>query len=114
MAEILASLIGKNAFTSANIMAGFRKSGAHPLNPGVIKDRQVASSLTGNRFGSRESVTDVKSSPGSENSASYSPDSEISNFSSSQEALFRKRYEEGYDLPDPAYRQWLAINHPDS
>ena len=62
---------------------------------------------------SRESVTDVKSSPGSENSASYSPDSEVSNFSSSQEALFRKRYEEGYDLPDPVYRQWLAINHPE-
>ena len=63
MAEILASLIGKEwslSFTLANIMAGFRKSGAYPLNLGVIKDRQVAPSLTGNPFGSRESVTDVK------------------------------------------------------
>ena len=42
MAEILASLIGKEwslSFTSANIMAGFRKSGAYPLNLGVIKDK---------------------------------------------------------------------------
>ena len=37
----------------------------------------------------------------------------IPNFSSSQETLFCKRYEEGYDLPDPVYRQWLAINHPE-
>ena len=67
-------------------MAGFRKSSAYPLNLGVKKDRQVAPSLTGNPFGSRESVTDVKSSPGLENS--YSPDSEVSNFSSSQKFCF--------------------------
>ena len=92
-------------------MAGFRKSGVYPLNPGIIEDRQVAPSLAVNPSCSRESVTDVKSFPGSENT--YSPSSEVSDFSSSQEALFRKKYEEGYDVPDPAYRQWLAINHPE-
>ena len=97
--------MGKNGLS---IMAGFRKSSAYPLNLGVKKDRQVAPSLIGNPFGSRESVTDVKSSPGLENS--YSPDSEVSNFSSSQEVLFCKRYKEGYDLPDPEYRQWLATS----
>ena len=58
-------ILGKNGLS---IMAGFRKSSAYPLNLGVKKDRQVAPSLTGNPFGSKESVTDVKSSPGSENS----------------------------------------------
>ena len=29
-----------------------------------------------------------------------------------QEQLFQRRYEEKYDLPDPAYQQWLMINHP--
>ena len=34
------------------------------------------------------------------------------NFSLEKEQLFRKRFEEKYDLPDPAYQQWLRINHP--
>ena len=96
--EVIASLISKAwslSFTPVNIEAGFRKSGAYPLNPGIIEDRKVVPSLAVSPSCSRESVTDVKSFPDSENSASYSPSSEVSNFSSSQEALFRKRYEEG-------------------
>ena len=26
--------------------------------------------------------------------------------------MYQKRYEEGYDLPDPDYKKWLDINHP--
>ena len=26
---------------------------------------------------------------------------------------FERRFEEGYDLPDPMYQKWLAINHPE-
>ena len=110
--EVIASLIGRAwslSFTPVNIMAGFRKSGAYPLNPGVIDDRQVAPSLAVNPC-NRVSVTGVKNCPSSESSAS---DSLVSNFSADQEALFRRRYEEGYDLPDPVYRQWLSVNHPE-
>ena len=33
-------------------------------------------------------------------------------FTSEQEALFSKRFEENYDIPDPVYLEWLTINHP--
>jgi len=37
----------------------------------------------------------------------------MSSFSPEQEALFRRRYEEKFDLPGPEYQKWLAINHPE-
>jgi len=37
----------------------------------------------------------------------------VSSFSPEQEALFRRRYEEKFDLPDPEYQKWLAINQPE-
>ena len=46
--ENIAALVGaawSHSMTPVNIMAGFRKAGAYPLNPGVIDDRQVAPSL---------------------------------------------------------------------
>ena len=45
--EIIASILGKAwpvSFTPVNIMAGFRKSGAFPLNPGEVTDRHLAPS----------------------------------------------------------------------
>ena len=114
--EAIASLVGRAwplSLTPINILGGFRKSGTYPLNPGVIDDRQVAPSLAVSSSCNGETISDVKSSPSSESSASYSPGSTAPNFSPDQEALFRKQYEEGYDLPDPVYRHWLSINYPE-
>ena len=36
----------------------------------------------------------------------------ILSFSPDKVALYKKRYEEGYDLEDPGYVAWLKINHP--
>ena len=109
--ENIAALVGmawSQSLTPVNIMAGFRKAGAYPLNPGVISDRQVAPSLAVNPSKS-------PSSQGSQDSASTASDkspSTISVFSPEEETLFRTRYEEGYDLPDPRFQEWIAINHP--
>lgn len=35
-------------------------------------------------------------------------------FSHEKEELYSRRYEEGYNLYDPDYYQWLTINHPDA
>ena len=35
-------------------------------------------------------------------------------FTSEQEALFSKRFDENYDIPDPVYLEWLKINHPEA
>ena len=107
--EAIAALIGRAwplSHTPINIMGGFRKSGTFPLNPGVIDDRQVAPSLA---VSSSLHGQDVRSSPSSDNSSPCSPGFAKTD----QEALFRKRYEEGYDLPDPVYNHWLSINYPE-
>ena len=96
--DVLASLVGDawpHAFTPLNIMAGFKKCGIHPFNPGEILDRQVAPS---------KAVTPpppILNSP------------EVSVFSPEKQSLFQKRYEEGYDLNDTEYMVWLRINHSD-
>ena len=34
-------------------------------------------------------------------------------FTPEQEELFKRRYAEEYDIPDPLYLQWVKINHPE-
>ena len=33
-------------------------------------------------------------------------------FTAEQERIYKRRYEEGYDIPDSDYLSWLAVNHP--
>ena len=111
--ENIAALIGaawSKSLTPVNIMAGFRKSGAFPLNPGVIDDRQVAPS-----FAVRSSAKSPSLSSGSQYSDSSPSLKSVSTsapFSPEEDQMYRTRYEEGYDLHDSRYAEWLAINHP--
>ena len=36
-----------------------------------------------------------------------------STFTVEQERKYARRYEEGFDLPDPQYDAWLRVHHPD-
>ena len=123
------------------ITAGFRRSGIYPFNPDIIdysvptiddisnptNSEQASLAVTINHQPSPDDVTTL--SPVASNSYNLSLDSNfaVTNpqlsssaidgqhqviFSSEQEQLFQKRYEEQYDLPDPVYQQWLRINHP--
>ena len=115
----IASLIGKAwplALTPVNIMAGFKKGGAFPLNPGVVADRQVAPSLAVNPSCNVTStdtslnLSDPPESPCvSEKSSSLQSNAQ---FSPDKVQLYQKRYKEGYDLPDLEYQQWLEFYHP--
>ena len=40
------------------------------------------------------------------------PASHTPTFSTEEEILYTRRFEEGYDLLDPKYKAWLSINHP--
>ena len=86
------------AFTPLNILSGFKKCGIQPLNPGEVSDRSLAPSKA---VSVQPSVSKCSSS-----SVVFTPE---------QEALYEKRYEEGYDLDtDPDYVAWLNINYPSS
>ena len=106
--EDIASLLAKAwplSFTPVNIMAGFRKSGALPLNPGEVTDRHIAPSKRVLRKEASPQVTAVStSSPPA--SLALSPRSSCS-FTSEQHELYQRRYAEGFDLPDPDYQRWV-------
>ncbi len=121
--EVIASLLGKawpQSVTPINVMAGFKKSGSYPLNPGAVHDRQL---LPSNVFVQPENSdqipeTDSGKSPtfpscsgGSVSGASATSCAPV--FTVQEEERYCRRYEEGYDLPDPAYLAWLAVRHPE-
>ena len=97
-----------HSFTAVNIMAGFKKSGIYPINPGEVTDRQLAPSkvfchpTSEPSMESKEPVAEPTSNP---SSPLFSPETET---------LYRKRYEEHYDIDDPGYLAWLKINHPEA
>ena len=110
----IASLVGaawSRSMTPVNIMAGFRKAGAFPLNPGVITDRQTAPSLAARPSTKGKSPPLSTGSLDSGSSSSSKPVSSIASFTPEEDQLYRTRYEEGYDLPDSRYAEWLTINH---
>ncbi len=91
-------------------MSGFRKSGVWPLNPSEVTDRQIAPS-TALRFQlpskTDQSLTLTIQKVDENEEVPGSP-----LFSREDDILFKKRYEEGYDLDDPEYNAWLKIYHP--
>ena len=76
-------------------MSGFKKCGIFPINPSEITDRQIAPSKA------------VRYKTGAADDVPTSP-----LFSPEKEDLYKKRYEEGYNVDDPDYIAWLKINHP--
>ena len=115
------------------ITAGFKRCGIYPFNPDVIDYGFPANddSKPSNSNSSQKAPLDTVTScqlPLDFASNRHLPiyavtsqqlplaigaiDSEHqATFSSKQEQLFQKRYEQQYDLPDPVYQQWLKINH---
>jgi hypothetical protein len=109
----LISLAVPNSFTPNNIMSGFRKTGIHPLNPGVIDDKMLCPSRA---FKSEapvaESASTVQQLSGSASLSSSEKSPEACLFSPEQQTLYEQRYREGYDVPDDEYESWLRIMHP--
>ena len=94
-ADILASLVGEAWSAPVNILSGFKKCGIYPLNPGEVNDRQLAPS---------KAVRPQPATPDDTNTPLFSPE---------QEALYRRRFDEGYDVNDPDYIAWMRLNHPE-
>ena len=92
--SMIASLVAEawpQSVTPLNILSGFKKCGIYPINPGEISDRLLAPSKG------------VRPSTQSSSTESFTPE---------QQVLYQKRYEEGYDIADPGYTEWLKIHHP--
>ena len=83
-------------------MSGFKKTGIYPINPSEVTDRQIAPSKPFQQP-QTEASQDGSASDNPINDSLFSPD---------KVELYKKHYEEGYDLDDPSYTAWLKINHP--
>ena len=84
----------------------------YPINPGEVSDQQLAPSKAfqprkPSQVGSEsEKIKQLESS-------SDSPVAGNELFTPEEEVLYKRRYDEGYDLADPGYMAWLKINHPE-
>ena len=134
---LLVSSAVSSSFTPNNIMGGFRKAGIYPLNPGAIDDKMLCPSKAFPPTSTTDKADPLPTSvsPASSLSKAFpptstidtadplptsvSPVSSLSNnsveghlFTPEKHALFEKRYQEGYDVPDVEYKAWLQIMHP--
>ena len=94
--------------TMVNIVARFRTTGIYPLDRSVVSTRSVAESNPS----TLPERTGLKFIP------LYSPSvrrptARVSTFSAEEIARYEARWEEGYDVPDERYKEWLSIYHPD-
>ena len=96
--------LGKKTMTPATIMAGFRRCGVYPLNPDAI-DCSISISNPG---------ATLESFGGGSSDNSEDEDGENDKDDIEQHWLFQTRFEEGYDLPDTDYLEWLRVHHPES
>ena len=110
MIASLVAIVWPQSFTPVNIMAGFKKCGNYPLNPGEVTDCHIAPSKM---FASKQ-TTPVPQEDSSDESRVGALSASASVSFSDLEAVYRKRYEEGYDIYDAEYIVWLHHNHPES
>ena len=91
----------------STISAGFHKCGVFPFNPDAI-DCGLSVTNPGNT--TTPNLTDAS------NGKQHTSTSEKANGSqwpAERVALYERRYEEGYDLPDEEYSRWLRETHPE-
>ena len=99
----------------ANLISGFKTCGIYPLNRNAVKP---VGDINEKCSTNKQHKTTEGSDANEGCSAIKEPRDESGyskTFSSEQEELFKKRFEEGYDLCiDPEYNAWLKIHHPES
>ena len=111
---VIAALVAEAwpvSLTPVNIMGGFKKCGIYPINPGEVSDQQLAPSKAfqpqkPSQVGLENEIKQLEPS-------SDSPVAGNELFTPEEEVLYKRRYDEGYDLADPGYMVWPKINHPE-
>ena len=92
-----------------NIIAGFRITGVYPFDRYVLLPRESKRVSLADRTGLKfiPLYSPARRQP-SKSSA------RMSYFSPEDIARYQARFEEGYDVPDKRYQQWVSMYHPES
>lgn len=111
------------AMTITNVVSGFKTTGIYPLDRSTILPitypespavRPQLSHRTGLNYIPLFSPNPHRHAPvesDQESSQSDSDDDFSPHFTEEEVMLFTKRFEEGFDVPDPRYELWLSTNH---
>ena len=104
----------------ANVIAGFKSCGVYPFNSSAIKVPSLQSGNCNTAVEGEPPCSNGEGSPATEISSTYNDmpvdtDALPSDFSVEQQQLYKKRFDEGYNLYiDPDYVRWLRMYHPES
>ena len=99
----------------ANLIPGFKTCGIYPLNQDAVKPVSTTSEkYSANQQGTNEgNKAAERYTANEEHSTTMNLEKKVT--APEQEDLFRKRFDEGYDLCiDPDYNAQLKLNHPES
>ncbi len=97
------------SMTMENVVSGFHCTGVFPLNRDALRPKPLPPAFDPS---SLSQVTKLKYIP------LYSPAHRLpharqgTHFTPDEIALYQRRYEEGYDVPDARYASWLSMYHP--
>ena len=105
------------SLTPANLMAGFKTCGIYPFN-------RLAINIPGEGSGNANSSLTTSTTNNADDNTEFSSDVITEDnafslvvpeqFTTEQEALFKRRFEEGYDVYiDKDYIRWIKLNHPE-
>jgi len=117
------------SLSAQNLIAGFKNCGVYPFNRAAI---QIVEEAQGGKHGNGNATakTSSNNSPVPEvlegapvpddapvpstNEHSTQPclQGNIPEISDDLRRKFERRFDEGYDLPDPLYQKWLEVAHP--
>lgn len=106
------------SMTPSTIMSGFRATGVYPFNrqaiciPGVAKDAVTPTAKLAQHEGIR--YLPFFSPRPNHQTQSGGQFTQQPQFSEEECRLFKRRLEEGYDVPDSRYHQWLQLQSGDS
>ena len=104
----------------AIIIAGFKSCGVYPFNSSAIKVPSLQSGSSNTAVEGKPPCSNDEGSPATEISSTYNDvpvdtDAEPSDFNAEQQQLYKKRFDEGYNLYiDPDYTRWLRMYHSES
>ena len=108
----LSSLFGKawmKGMSMQNVVAGFYTTGVYPFNRSALISSKESKQV------SLAEKTGLQFIP--LYSPARKPDKQptaVVSFSPEEIGHFQVRFEEGYDLPDERYQQWVRMYHPES
>ena len=95
----------------SNIISGFKVCGVYPFNPKAVLDHDPCTPPKETSEQRSTTSGEAEQQINAQNEVAVSNNGAAESFSPEEQALFARRYEEGYDLYDARYVSWIQATH---